>query len=526
MRRDLRRKVWFILILLVAVGVYTILPIFNPTLKQLFFKGQDPLRRGLDLKGGLEVILAPDYRVEARVLSEVENYVRKAFSGLGVAEPTVRRLGKANDNNRYEGLAFKFASAAEANRVLKAGTIKENLTWRSGIEEKKLKVNTTVSAADPSVLEVLVQEDPANFPEDALYQAKVIIENRINSSGLSETLVRLDQNKGRIEVQLPGVRSQEEAERLIKSTGRLNFRLDGKIVMYGNDLVKAEAGRHPQTGAPVIDISFGKTGAKMFEQITTEHVNEILAIYIDEEELMAPVISEPILNGDAQITMGSGTTMQQARDYAILMKSGALPISLRSILVTQVAPTLGTETVKLSLIAGAIGIALVFLFMLGFYGRMGVVADLALVIYTLLVLGVLALFRGVLTLPGIAGLILGIGMAVDGNVIIFERIKDEVRSGKGIHSAVQAGFNRAYVTILDSNITTLIVAVVLSYFGTGAVKGFAVTLAISILTSMFTALFVSKTFLEIWVDKAPEPFWPNTGLGGERDEFDELDEIQ
>jgi protein-export membrane protein SecD len=229
---------------------------------------------------------------------------------------------------------------------------------------------------------------------------------------------------------------------------------------------------------------------------------------------MAPVISEPIPNGDAQITMGTGTTMQEAKDYAILMKSGALPISLRSVLVSQVAPTLGTETVKLSLIAGAIGIVLVFLFMLGFYGRMGVVADFALIIYTLLVLGVLAIFRAVLTLPGIAGLILGIGMAVDGNVIIFERIKDEVRAGKGIQSALKAGFDRAYVTILDSNITTLIVAVVLSVFGTGAVKGFAVTLAISILTSMFTALFVSKTFLEIWIDKAPDRFLRKYGVRG------------
>lgn len=506
MRRDLRRKVWFILILLAVVGIYTILPMFNPTLKQFFFKGQDPLRRGLDLKGGLEVILAPDYRVEKRVLSDVETYVRKGLADLGVAEPAVSLLGKAHDNNRYDGLAFKFASAEEADRVLKAGKIKESLKWRAGIEEKKLKVDAKVSAGDPTVLEVLVQEDPASFPKDALEQAKVIIENRINASGLSETVVRLDQNKGRIEVQLPGIRSQEEAERLLKSTGRLNFRLDGKIVMYGNDLKEAKADRDPQTGQPVILLTFGKDGAKTFAEITSAHKGEILAIYLDEDELMAPVIQDAIPDGEAVITLGRAT-MQQARDYAVLMKSGALPVSLRSVLVSQVAPTLGTETVKLSLIAGAVGIVLVFLFMLVVYGRMGVVADAALVIYTLLVMGALALFRGVLTLPGIAGLILGIGMAVDGNVIIFERIKDEVRSGKAIHAAVQAGFNRAFVTIMDSNITTLIVVVVLAYFGTGAVKGFAVTLAISIFASMFTALYVSKAFLEIWVDKAPDKFF-------------------
>ncbi|NLM37246.1 MAG: protein translocase subunit SecD [Firmicutes bacterium] len=506
MRRDLRRKIWFILILVVAVGVYTILPIFSPPLKQLFFRGNDPIRRGLDLKGGMEVILAPDYRVEVRVLTEVEKYAKKAVAGLGIGEPAVSLLGIANDNNRYEGLALKFASAAEAQQVLVAGVIKTNLTWRSGIEEKKLKLNVGVDQADPTVLRVAVQEDPATFPADALYQVKVIIENRINASGLAETVVRLDQAKGRIEVQLPGVRSQEEAERLIKSTGRLNFRLDDKIVLYGNDLEAAEAGFSQQTGAPVINLRFGKEGARRFEQITREHVNEILAIYLDEELLMAPYIAEPIPNGEAQITMGSGATIQQAKDYAILMKSGALPLSLRSVMTTQVAPTLGTETVKLSLIAGVFGIILVFIMMIAFYGRMGVVADLALVIYTILVLGAIAIFRGVLTLPGIAGLILGIGMAVDANVIIFERIKDEVRLGRGIHSALEAGFDRAYVTILDSNITTLIAAFVLYAFGSGAVKGFAVTLSISILASMFTALYVSKTFLSIWVEKAPDRF--------------------
>jgi preprotein translocase subunit SecD len=479
---------------------------FSPTLKQKFFKGQDPLRRGLDLKGGLEVILAPDYRVEKRVLTEVQFHLLTAINKLEIKEPSVTLLGKANDNNRFEGLVFQFASQEDAERVLRGKVIKEKLTWRSGVEEKKLKVTTQMSRTEPGIIKVRIEEDPSNFPADALYQAKVIIANRINSTGLSETVVRLDKSKDRIEVQLPGIKSQEEAERLIKSTGRLNFRLNGKIVMFGTDLEDAQAGFNSSEGKNVIHLKFGKAGAKQFEKITAEHVNEILAIYLDEEELMAPIISEPIPSGDAQISLGSGATLQEAKDYAILMKSGALPISLRSVLVTQVAPTLGTETVRLSLMAGTIGIILVLLFMLFFYGLMGLVADLALLIYTLLVIGSLVVFRGVLTLPGVAGLILGIGMAVDANIIIFEGIKDEVRSGKGMRAALKTGFDRAYVTILDSNITTLIIAAVLSYFGTGAVKGFAVTLTISILVSMFSALVVSRTLLEIWVDKSPDKF--------------------
>lgn len=514
MTRDLKRKTWVILGLVFVVVIYAIIPIFSPTLKQQFFKGQDPLRRGLDLKGGLEVILAPDYRVERRVLSEIQTHLSNDIIEFGVKDPTVTVLGKANDNNRYEGLIFKFASPDEAERVLRARVIKDRLTWKAGIEEKKLKLRTEVSPSDPTSLRVNIEEDPANFPEDALYQAKVIIANRINSTGLSETVVRLDQNKNRIEVQLPGVKSQEEAERLIKSTGRLNFRLNDRIVMFGTDLEDAQAQFNSTQGVPVINLRFGKVGAKLFEQITTENVDEILAIYLDEEKLMAPIISEPIPNGNAQINLGSGSTLQDAKDYAILMKSGALPISLRSVLVTQVAPTLGTETVRLSLIAGTIGIILVLLFMLINYGPMGLVADLSLITYTLLVIGSLVVFRGVLTLPGVAGLILGIGMAVDANIIIFERIKDEIRAGKGMRSSLKAGFERAFTTIIDANITTMIVAVVLGYFGTGAVKGFAVTLALSIVISLFTGLFVSRTFLEIGVNKSPDKYLTKYGVRG------------
>ncbi|NLW56600.1 MAG: protein translocase subunit SecD [Firmicutes bacterium] len=514
MTRALKRKTWIIFALVLVVTIYAIVPIFSPALKQKLFKGQDPLRRGLDLKGGLEVILAPDYRVESRVLSAIQTHLLKEIKEFGVEEPTVSVLGKANDNNRFEGLLFQFASQDEAERVLRAKVIKDRLTWRAGVEEKNLLLRTELSPAEPTVLRVKIEDDPANFPSDALYQAKVIIENRINSTGLSETVVRLDQNKNRIEVQLPGVKSQEEAEKLIKTTGRLNFRLDDRVVMFGTDLEDAQAQFDSQSGVPVIQLRFGKVGAKLFEQITTEHEGEVLAIYLDEELLMAPVISEPIPNGNAQINLGAGATLQDAKDYAILMKSGAFPISLRSVLVTQVAPTLGTETVRLSLIAGAIGIILVLLFMLINYGRMGLVADLALLIYTLLVIGSLVAFRAVLTLPGIAGLILGIGIAVDANVIIFERIKDEKRSGKVIRSALKAGFERAFTTIIDSNITTLIVAAVLSYFGTGAVKGFAVTLALSIVISMFTAVFVSRTFLEIWINKSPDKFLSKYGVRG------------
>ena len=237
-------------------------------------------------------------------------------------------------------------------------------------------------------------------------------------------------------------------------------------------------------------------------------------MYLDEEKLMEPVIKEPIPNGEGRITLGRGASLEEAKNYAILMKSGALPISLRTVQTTQVAPTLGSEMVRQSVVAGLIGIALVILFMLLFYGIPGLLADVALVIYALLILGVLALFRGVLTLPGVAGFILSIGMAVDANIIIFERIKDELRAGKRMRPALNAGFDRAFWTIFDSNVTTLLVAIVLLIFGMGPVRGFAVTLSIGIIASMFTALVVSRTLLEIMIDRNPDRYLKFFGVRG------------
>ncbi|HYH04575.1 MAG TPA: protein translocase subunit SecD, partial [Bacillota bacterium] len=217
------------------------------------------------------------------------------------------------------------------------------------------------------------------------------------------------------------------------------------------------------------------------------------------------VIQDPIPNGSGIITFGNASK-DEVEKNAILMKSGALPISLRVVQSTQVEPTLGKEIVRQSIFSGIIGICLVVVFMIVFYSVPGLFADLALLMYAIFVLGFMALFRGVLTLPGVAGLILSIGMAVDANIIIFERIKDELRNGKRMRAAVHGGFDRAYVTILDSNITTLISAAVLFFFGTGPVQGFAVTLTIGILVSMVTAIFISRFFLEWRIDQDPDRY--------------------
>lgn len=513
MRKDLRWKFWATIFLVFLCVVFVVLPYFSPNLKSRFFKGQDPVRQGLDLRGGIEVILTPDYRVERRVLTGIMDELRSAVTGVDVASPIIRLLGRA-EQNRHDGLELIFTSGEEVERVLAARVIKPEMTWRSGAEEKRLKVRAEASTERPEVLKVFVSEDPANFPKDALAQARIIIERRIDSTGLTEPAVWLDEANQRLQIQLPGITTQEEAERLIQTTGRLNFRLGNRIVMFGSDLVDARPGVDQREGLPVIHFKFGKVGARQFEEITRDNVGKVLAIYLDEELLMEPVINEPIPGGEGQITLGRGATLKQANEYAVLMKSGALPVSLRTVQITQVAPTLGSEIVRQSLLVAGIGLLLVFLFMFVFYGVPGLLADVALVIYGLLVLGIMTVFRGVLTLPGVAGFILSIGMAVDANILIFERIKDEVWNGKTMRAALAAGFDRAFVAILDANVTTLIVALVLLILGTGTVRGFAVTLTIGILASMFTALIVTRIFMEILVDRKPERIFKRLG-GGE-----------
>lgn len=468
-------------------------------------KNEEPLRLGLDLKGGIEVILAPDYRLEDRILIGVKNDLVEKMTQINVPAPQSGYLGK-RENNKYDGLILTFNDAQELQRVLNAKVIPATMQWKKGIEDLRLKFRTVRSEKQSNVLYVYAQLDPEMFDKDAMRRAKEIISRRVNSKGLSETDVRYDEKNGRIQVQLPGISSQEEAEKMIQSTGRLNFRdAEGNIVMFGSDLKNAAAGIQPGTGEVQIEFEFGSEGAKQFGIVTNKYLYKTLAIYLDEEKLMEPVVKTPITDGRGVITMGNAN-LEEAKTMAILMRSGAMPISLRTIANTHVAPTLGSEMIKQSLVAGIIGILLVIGFMLLFYGLPGIIADVALIAYGILTLGALALLRGVLTLPGVAGLILSLGMAVDANVIIYERIKDELRNGKRLRSALESGFDRAFTAILDGNITTIIVGLVLLFFDTGPVKGFAMTLTIGIILSMFTAIYMTKNLLEMIIDRNPDKY--------------------
>ena len=318
--------------------------------------------------------------------------------------------------------------------------------------------------------------------DDALDRATHIIERRVNALGLTEPVVQR-QGRDRIIVELPGVKDPEKAINMLGKTAMLEFKdPNNKTVLTGTDLkdAKAVVGNGNQ---PLVSMEFSDEGGQKFADVTARNVGKRIAITLDGEVLTAPVVQEAITGGRAQIT--GNRSMEEAQHLAILLRSGSLPVKLEIIENRTVGPTLGQDSKEASQKAFLIGVAGVFVFMILFYRLSGVVADIALLLYTMLLLLVMRYLNATLTLPGMAGIILSIGMAVDANVLIFERFKEEIRTGKTLRKAMDNGFGRALVTILDSNITTLMACAVLFYLGTGPIKGFAVTLSIGVILSMF-----------------------------------------
>lgn len=495
MRKDLRWKASLILILALAFAFV----IYPPTGKMVF-GGNDPIRLGLDLKGGIELMLEPDYRLSGQDLSVLQNQLLVKLRGASIAEPKVEYLG-VQDSNKYNGLVFTFANAADLGRAQNLGVFTaQKLDVATGTKN----INFNLKPAG-NTLQVEVNEAASDFPDDAMQRSLTIIEHRISeaSSHMAEADVRLDPQKGRINVQLPGISSLEKANELITTTGRMTFRLGNQIVMDGTDLKNISAVMQSGKGY-VIDFEFQGEGAKKLADITTANVGKQLAIYLDETMLMNPRINQPLTDGKGIIE--GNFTKDEAEKDALLMKSGALPISLRVAQSNQVAPTLGVEIIRLSLIACAVGIFLVMVFMLIFYGVPGILADVALVLFAIFLIGIMAVFRGVITLPGIAGIVLTLGVAVDANIIIFERVKDELRNGKRVRPSVDSGFHRAFITIVDCHVTLLITSFVLLMSGNTAIQGFAVSLAIGAVASIFTATFVTKFFLDWRIDHDPDAY--------------------
>jgi preprotein translocase subunit SecD len=501
------------------------LPNFFPeaTLRSMPKWAQRHVVLGLDLQGGSHILLEVDANFVRKekaeqLRDEVRNALRNArvgYTGLVVRGLTVEvRIREGSD------FSAALAKLRELSQPL-GGLL--NATGQRTVD--------VVDAGNGLIQLTITQPAITERIRQAVEQSIQIVERRINELGTVEPLIQR-QGIDRILVQVPGLSDPARLLDLLGKTAKLAFRMvdvtvspeqavqgrvppesellygpqkDGRppyviekrILVSGEDLTDAQPGFDQRSSEPIVTFRFNTKGARAFAQATQENVGRPFAIVLDNEVISAPVIREPILGGSGQIS--GSFTVQQANDLAILLRAGALPAPLTVIEQRVVGAGLGQDSIVNGTRASYFGGLLVIVFMLITYGRFGLVANIAVAINVAMIFGVLSLLNATLTLPGIIGIVLTIGIAVDSNVLIYERIREEVRGGRTAIAAIDAGFTRALATILDSNITTFIAAAVLFFIGTGPVRGFAVTLGVGIITTVFTAFTLTRLLVSWWV---------------------------
>ena len=501
--------------IIVAVVITAAIIYLTPTIRPGWWPYKT-INLGLDLQGGMHLVL--EVETEKAVENSIERISQDMRSFL--KKERVRHTGLT----RVDGRTFSI-------RIPDA----ENLEKFDGMLAKEfagLNVISRSTEGDATIILLgLPDDDTANIKDMATRQALETIRNRIDQFGVSEPDIRR-QGDNRILVQLPGVKDTQRAKGLIGKTALLEFKLvdenndinaalkgtvprgseiryqydidentgqkvnqiphllKKRTILTGANLTDARVQIDSQYNEPYVTLDFDRKGGRIFAKVTEENVKKRLAIVLDDRVYSAPVIQEKISGGRARIT-GNFTT-EEANDLAIALRAGALPAPVKILEERTVGPSLGYDSIRKGLISMCIGGALVILFMVMYYKGSGFIADFALIMNIILIAGGLAGFQATLTLPGIAGIILTIGMAVDANVLIFERIREELNLGKTPRAAVDSGYERATLTILDANVTTLIAALVLFQFGTGPIKGFAVTLSLGVIASLFTALVMTR----------------------------------
>lgn len=514
------------------------------------------LKLGLDLQGGMHLVLEVDdpegtmtLEAKADMIDRVDRIIRTRIDEFGVEEPLIQKVGG-------ERLIVELAGISDEDRA-------KEIVQRNAFLEFKLVLPTTdmtagLSRIDRSVVAALGVDSIRALGRDVVATQQPEIVDLLFGSG--DTLLSTEQNDSNEVVEeevveeedpldtlqpfssllntgdLPGTYliavedipivelflGMDEVQRAIPRdqalqwgmelvgrgarTYRYLWVLEEDPFLTGDRLETATAGRDPQFNQSQVQFELSRAGGRTFSQFTGQHVGDNLAIVLDGEVQSAPVIRDRI-GARGQIDMGSGTPLEEASDLALVLRAGALPAKINIIEERTVGPSLGQDSVDAGRFAGMLGLALVVFVMIAYYRVAGILAVGALGVYVVLVLGGLAGFNAVLTVPGIAGLILSVGMAVDANVLIFERIREELSLGRATRTAVEEGFKRALSAIVDANITTLITALILFQFGTGPVRGFAVTLSIGIVASFFSALFVTRSFFIAYLQgkKASDP---------------------
>ncbi len=473
---------------------------------------------GLDLSGGSQLLLEADSADAAKQrLQALEDSVTTELR----RNPRVEIGDISTSGGRLSFVVRDPTQVDDAVERMRALSRPVGLTgtrdWDVGVLDLNRVVLTPTDAGSQQAL------------RDAMTVARDVVRRRIDPSGTKEVTV-INQGQRRILVQVPGVEDPEALKQLIGQTARLEFKLvdleadpnqvaqgrapagsqilplaDGgtmavkrRLMVSGDQLVDARQG-FDQDGRPVVDITFNPTGARRFGRVTQDNVNKPFAIILDNQILSAPNINEPILGGRAQI-MGN-FTVESANQLAVSLASGKLPVKLNFIEERTVSPELGADSIRKGTIASIVATIAVIAFMLATYGRFGVYATIGLIVNALLILAGLAIFGSALTLPGIAGFVLTIGAAVDANVLINERIREEQRRGRKVVDAIETGYREASTAIFDANITNVIAAALMYYFGSGPIRGFAVVLMIGIITSVFTAVTLTRMTVALWVKR-------------------------
>ena len=515
-----RWKAAAILLMALAVCLCAV-PNFFPesTVKHWPSWAQRHVVLGLDLQGGSHLLLEVDSAaVRKEQLQSIDDDVLRVLRQARI--PFTGRAVRGNavevHITRDTDLDTALAKLRELSQPL-TGFL--GSTGARNIDVTNNGGTITLTPTDPAVVERVRQ---------SVDQSIQIIERRVNELGLVEPTIQRE-GVDRILVQVPGLQDPSRLKEMLGKTAKLDFRmvdltmtpeqaqeshpsesevLDGeqpgqkyliekRVLVSGADLTDAQPGFDQRTSEPIVSFRFNSTGARKFAEATQANVGKPFAIVLDNKVISAPVIREPILGGSGQIS--GSFTVQQANDLAILLRAGALPAPLTIIEERTVGPGLGQDSINAGEHAAYAGAALVIIFMFATYGLFGLFANIAVTINVAMIFGVLSLLSATLTLPGIAGIVLTVGIAVDSNVLIYERIREEVRGGRTAINAIDAGFTRALATILNSNITTFIAAAVLFYIGTGPVRGFAVTLGIGIITSLFTAFTLTRLIMAYWV---------------------------
>jgi preprotein translocase subunit SecD len=514
---------WKVAVILLTAGIICLFAVPNffseNTLRNWPSWAQRHIVLGLDLQGGSSLLLEVDVNaVRKDKLQAISDDVLRILR-----QNRIQFTGRAIKGNSVEVRITRDSDVE--NAVSKLRELSQPVSSVMGSTGQR-----SVDISESGGLITLTPTEPALVERvrQTVDQSIQIIERRVNELGLVEPIIQR-QGASRILVQVPGLQDPSRLKEIIGKTAKLDFRMvdlsmtpeqalasrppadseildgeggskyliDKRVLVSGGDLVDAQPGFDQRNGQPIVNFRFNSSGARKFAEVTKANVGKPFAIVLDNKVISAPVINEPIPGGAGQIS--GNFTVQSANDLAILLRAGALPAPLTVVEERTVGPGLGQDSINAGERAAYAGAALVVIFMLVTYGLFGLFANIAVAVNVAMIFGLLSLLGATLTLPGIAGIVLTVGIAVDSNVLIYERIREEVRAGRTAISAIDAGFTRALATILDSNITTFIAAAVLFYIGTGPVRGFAVTLGIGILTSLFTAFTLTRLIVAYWV---------------------------